>query len=41
MHVIRPVCHKLNVQIAHTYKVQIFQFLDIDTAGSEQKHATY
>ena len=41
MHVIVPLCYKLNVGIAHTYKVQIFQFLDIDTAGSKQKHATY
>lgn len=41
MHVIMPLCHKLNVRIAHTYEVQIFQFLDIDTAGSKQKHATH
>jgi len=40
MHVIIYQCHKLNVGIAHTYKVQIFQFLDMGTAGSEQKYAT-
>ena len=41
MHVIIYKCHKQNIGIAYTYKVQIFQFLDIDTAGSKQKHATY
>lgn len=27
--------------MVYTYEVQIFQFLDIDTAGSKEKHATY